>query len=122
MTDEEFADFIYQAIKQTYLNVKEGAAIYISHSESEIHNFHQAVKLAGYKFKQNLVWIKNSIVLGGSDYQKRYEPIIYAIKPGALRYFITDRGTDSVIDTRIDYSKWTKEELIAELKNYHRMP
>ena len=118
MTDEEFAEFIYRAIKQTYNNVKEGAAIYISHSESEIHNFHQATKLSGYKFKQNLVWIKNSIILGGSDYQKRYEPIIYAVKPGAIRYFISDRGTDSVIDQRIDYSKWTKDELIRALESY----
>lgn len=118
MTDEEFAEFIYKAIKQTYNNVKDGAAIYISHSESEIHNFHQATKLAGYKFKQNLVWIKNSIILGGSDYQKRYEPIIYAIKPGAIRYFISDRGTDSVIDQRIDYTKWTKDELIRALESY----
>jgi len=118
MTDEEFAEFIYKAIKQTYNNVKEGAAIYISHSESEIHNFHQATKLSGYKFKQNLVWVKNTIVLGGSDYQKRYEPIIYAIKPGAIRYFISDRGTDAVIDQRIDYTKWTKDELIKALQSY----
>jgi len=118
MSNEEFAEFIYKAIKQTYNNVKDGAAIYISHSESEIHNFHQATKLAGYKFKQNLVWIKNSIILGGSDYQKRYEPIIYAIKPGAIRYFISDRGTDSVIDQRVDYSKWTKDELIKALTSY----
>lgn len=118
MTDEEFAEFIYKAIKQTYNVVKDGAAIYISHSESEIHNFHQAVKLSGYKFKQNLVWVKNAIILGGSDYQKRYEPIIYAIKPGAIRYFISDRGTDSVIDQRIDYSKWTKDELIKALTSY----
>ena len=118
MSNEEFAEFIYKAIKQTYDNVKDGAAIYISHSESEIHNFHQATKLAGYKFKQNLVWIKNSIILGGSDYQKRYEPIIYAIKPGAIRYFISDRGTDSVIDQRVDYSKWTKDELIKALTSY----
>lgn len=118
MTNEEFAEFIYKAIKQTYDNVKDGAAIYISHSESEIHNFHQAVKLSGYKFKQNLVWVKNRIVLGGSDYQKRYEPIIYAIKPGAIRYFISDRGTDSIIDQRVDYSKWTKDELIKALESY----
>lgn len=39
----------------------------------------------GWSFRQSLVWVKNSAVLGRSDYHYRHEPILYGFKPGPGR-------------------------------------
>ena len=37
---------------------------------------------AGLLVRQNLVWVKSSLVLGRSDYQYRHEPILYGLAAG----------------------------------------
>jgi DNA modification methylase len=39
----------------------------------------------GWSFRQELVWVKNSLVLGRSDYMYRHEPVLYGFKPGPGR-------------------------------------
>ena len=39
----------------------------------------------GWSFRQQLVWVKNSLVLGRSDYMYRHEPVLYGFKPGPGR-------------------------------------
>ncbi len=41
---------------------------------------------AGWKIHQTLVWIKDTIVLGHSDYHYRHEPILFGYKPGQGRF------------------------------------
>ena len=36
----------------------------------------------GWTLRQGLVWKKNSIVVGHSDYHYGHEPILYGVKPG----------------------------------------
>ena len=45
-------------------------------------NFRAAFKAAGFKLSGCLVWRKNSLVLGRSDYQWMHEPILYGWKEG----------------------------------------
>jgi DNA modification methylase len=60
-----------------------GAAIYLFHpaGPAAVH-FTDAVKEIGWKIRQGLVWVKDSMVLGHGDYHYRHEPLIYAAKPG----------------------------------------
>jgi DNA modification methylase len=44
--------------------------------------FAQAFVDCGWLLRQQLVWVKNTIVLGRSDYHYRHEPILYGFKPG----------------------------------------
>lgn len=37
---------------------------------------------AGWLFRQNLIWAKNTLVLGRSDYHYRHEPILYGFAAG----------------------------------------
>ena len=53
---------------------------------------------AGWGLHGCLVWVKNSLVLGRSDYQWQHEPCLYGWKPGANHYFINDRSQTTVID------------------------
>jgi DNA modification methylase len=41
--------------------------------------------------RQQLVWVKDSMVLGHSDYHYKHEPILYGWKPGEAHYFTKDR-------------------------------
>lgn len=41
--------------------------------------------------KHELIWVKNHMVLGCSDYHYQHEPIMYGWKPGTGHYFVDDR-------------------------------
>lgn len=45
-------------------------------------SFRLAVVDAGWKFHQALVWLKDTIVLGHSDYHYKHEDVLYGYKPG----------------------------------------
>lgn len=49
-------------------------------------------------WRHTLVWVKDSFVLGRSDYHYRYEPIFYGWKPGAAHFFVDDRTQDTVFE------------------------
>jgi DNA modification methylase len=41
------------------------------------------VDTVGWVYRQGLVWVKDSMVLGRSDYHYKHEPIIFGYTPGA---------------------------------------
>ena len=113
MTDAAFGAFITAAFKSASKAMKPGAAFYIWHADSKGLTFRQALFNAGLTLRENLVWVKNSIVLGLQDYQWKHEPCLYGWKDGAAHYFIDDRSQSTTIeDAAIDYRKLKKEELL----------
>lgn len=74
MTDAAFGAFITAAFKSASKAMKPGAAFYIWHADSKGLTFRQALSNAGLTLRENLVWVKNSIVLGRQDYQWKHEP------------------------------------------------
>jgi len=48
-------------------------------------DFLLAVRDVGWRLHRELIWVKNSIVLGHSDYHYAHEPILYGYTPGAGR-------------------------------------
>lgn len=62
-------------------HLKPGAPCYVAHSEVIRIPLEQALRTHGYLVRQNLIWVKNAIVLGRSDYQYKHEPILEAIVP-----------------------------------------
>lgn len=63
--------------------LKPGAAIYVCHPAGTIGlTFGEEFRHAGWNLEQALVWLKDSMVLGHSDYHYRHEPILYGHKPG----------------------------------------
>lgn len=59
-----------------------GAAVYIAHADTERLRFEQCMRDSGMIFRQNLVWVKNTMVMGRSDYHYKHEPILYGFTPG----------------------------------------
>ena len=63
-----------------------GAPFYLAHPAGALAlTFEQAVDKSPLHVHQGLVWVKNSMVLGHSDYHYRHEPIIYGFAPGPGR-------------------------------------
>ncbi len=60
-----------------------GAPFYIAHPAGPLSLvFGQIVTDLGWRLRQTLVWVKDSLVLGHADYHYRHEPILYGYLPG----------------------------------------
>ena len=119
MSDNKFLNFLTDAFGVMLGVLKNGGAFYIWHADSEGYNFRQAVKNCKGEIRQCLIWVKNSLVLGRQDYQWRHEPCLYGWKAGAGHYWEGRRDLSTVFDeTRGDWPKMSKEQLLAELKRY----
>lgn len=119
MSDNKFLNFLTDAFRTMLGVLKNGGAFYIWHADSEGYNFRQAIKNCKGEIRQCLIWVKNSLVLGRQDYQWRHEPCLYGWKEGAGHYWEGRRDLSTVFDeTRADWSKMSKEQLLAELKRY----
>lgn len=55
-----------------------GSAVYVAHADTERMTFEGTLRRTGYLVRQNLVWVKNTIVLGRSDYHYKHEPVLVA--------------------------------------------
>jgi site-specific DNA-methyltransferase (adenine-specific) len=97
MTDEKFGEFLVKAFKSADEVMKDGAAFYIWHADSEGFNFRKACRDAGWQLRETLVWNKNSLVLGRQDYQWKHEPCLYGWKKGTHHWY-GDRKQTTVID------------------------
>lgn len=98
MSDENFRAFLTAAFIVADKHLKSGGAFYIWHGDSEGLNFRYAVKACGWLLKQNLIWNKNTFVLGRQDYQWKHESCLYGWKSGAAHYFIDRRDCATVFE------------------------
>lgn len=121
MSDSSFKQFLIDAFKNATNSMKPGAAFYIYHADSEGYNFRSACRAVGWKVRQCLIWVKNSLVLGRQDYQWQHEPLLYGWKDGKAHYFIDDRSQTTVIEdaARPDFKKLKKDELVAMLEDIY---
>ena len=83
MEDENFQEFLTKAFVIANTNMKAGACFYIWYGDVESYNFYQATRNTGWKTRECLQRIKNSLVLGRHDYQIKHEPCLYGWKDGA---------------------------------------
>lgn len=85
-----------QALQNTFKVLGKGCAIYVAHSDTEGRAFRTEFEDAGFKLSGCLIWKKQSIVLGHSDYQWQHEPILYGWKPGAAHRWYGDRKQSTI--------------------------
>lgn len=113
-----FYDFLYAFYKTAATHTKEGAPIYVFHSDVEGASFRTALQRAGFELKQCLVWVKNALVMGRQDYQWRHEPILYGWKAGSAHKWYGGRSQDTVIDDKVRHSvgSMKKQELVDLVK------
>lgn len=114
MEEDTFESFLAEAFGCMFEAMREGAAVYVFHADSEGLSFRKAFDEAGFRLAECLIWEKNSFTLGRQDYQWRHEPILYGWKEGAGHYFIDDRSQDTVLlEDELDFQSMKKEDLIT---------
>ena len=119
MSDESFHQFLLNFYKNTSSKTKGGGVIYVFHSTKESVNFIKALREAGYKLSQTLIWVKDHFTLGRSDYQWQFEPILYGWREDKPHYFIHDRTQSSVFENKEELAKKKKEELLKILNEIY---
>lgn len=98
MDDESFRCFLVSAYSAADSVLKEGAAFYIWHADSEGFNFRGACRDVGWKVRECLIWSKNTFVLGRQDYQWQHEPCLYGWKDGAVHHWYSDRSQTTILE------------------------
>ncbi|WP_175787516.1 site-specific DNA-methyltransferase [Burkholderia anthina] len=98
MGDAKFHQFLQDAYTALFTVMKPGASIYVAHADTEGYNFRSAFLKAGFKLSGCLIWRKDSLVLGRSDYQWQHEPILYGWKPGAGHRWFGGRKQTTLAD------------------------
>jgi DNA modification methylase len=98
LSDKEFKAFLVAAFQAAFDALKPGAAIYVAHADTEGLNFRSAFSRAGFKLSGCLVWRKNALALGRSDYQWQHEPILYGWKPGAAHRWFGGRKQTTIVE------------------------
>lgn len=96
-TDEaKLGEMLAAATDLALVATSRGAAWYVCHPGGPLANVFYNVYVGRGIMRQGLVWVKDQLVLGRSDYHYRHEPIIYGWTPGAAHYFIDDRSQDTI--------------------------
>lgn len=98
MPTAEFQSFLMSAFSRMYESTKPGGAIYVCHADSAGSDFRAALLAAGWSIRQCLVWVKNQLVIGKSDYQWQHEPILYGWRPDAAHRWYGGRKQSTAID------------------------
>jgi DNA modification methylase len=118
MESGKFYDFLLAMYTLAYEHIKPGGVVYVFHSDVERISFQSAFLNAGFKFSENLIWVKNSFNLSRHDYHWRHEPILYGWKEGTGHYFVDDRTQSTIFDETQNIEKLKKEELVELLKRF----
>jgi DNA modification methylase len=83
---------LHAAFTAVQAHLVPGASFYVSHPAGPLSLiFSQVITELGWRWRQSLVWVKDSLVLGHADYHYRHEPILFGYLPGEGR-----RGRGSV--------------------------
>lgn len=112
MLDDDFFRLLADAYKQTADVTKAGAPIYVFHADTERVNFETAAEDSGWTIRQNLIWVKNSLVIGRNDYHWKHEPILYGWRAGGSHKWRGDRKQSTVIE----WDRPSKSELHPTMK------
>lgn len=94
----QFRQFLRDAFVAADTVMKAGAVFYIWHADLEGYNFRGACMDAGWTVRQCLVWKKQTLVMGRSDYHWKHEPCLYGWKDGSGHLWAADRKQTTVLE------------------------
>lgn len=77
LTGDNLLEFLTNAFKAAITILKHGASFYCWFADARDIEFRLALRDAGFKVSQCLLWVKNQHSLGFNDYQPKYEPCLY---------------------------------------------
>ena len=96
MKGDEFYTFLYNSFSQMAAHLENGGAAYVFHADTEGLNFRKAFVDAGFHLAGVCIWVKNSLVLGRSDYQWQHEPVLYGFLKNGKHPWYSDRKQTTI--------------------------
>ena len=93
---EEFYQFLLSAMQNVAAVLEKGGAAYVFHADTEGLNFRRAFVDAGFHLAGCCIWVKNSLVLGRSDYQWQHEPVLYGFLQNGKHPWYSDRKQTTI--------------------------
>lgn len=93
---EEFYQFLLLAFQNMAAHLEKGGAAYVFHADTEGLNFRRAFVDAGFHLAGCCIWVKNSLVLGRSDYQWQHEPVLYGFLQNGKHRWYSDRKQTTI--------------------------
>jgi len=96
MKDEEFYHFLLDSFKNMADHLENGGAAYVFHADTEGLNFRRAFIDAGFHLAGCCIWVKDSLVLGRSDYQWQHEPVLYGFMQNGKHPWYSDRKQTTI--------------------------
>ena len=94
--DEEFYRFLLSAFQAMAGVLEKGGAAYVFHADTEGLNFRRAFQDAGFHLAGCCIWVKDSLVLGRSDYQWQHEPVLYGFLQNGKHPWYSDRKQTTI--------------------------
>lgn len=96
LKNEEFYEFLLKAFKNMVTHCESGASAYCFHADTEGLNFRTAFIDAGFHLAGCCIWVKDSLVLGRSDYQWQHEPVLYGFLKNGKHNWYSDRKQTTI--------------------------
>ena len=96
MKGDEFYQFLLAAFQAMADVLEKGGAAYVFHADTEGLNFRKAFIDAGFHLAGVCIWVKNSLVLGRSDYQWQHEPVLYGFLQNGKHPWYADRKQTTI--------------------------
>lgn len=112
MNKDDFYAFLLSAFNNAKENLKSGASFYVWYASAEAANFNNAANESGLSVRQELIWEKNSMVVGRQDYQWQHEPCLYGWVEGGSHSWFSDRKQTTILR----FDRPTKSKLHPTMK------
>lgn len=96
MKNEEFYTFLLSAFQCMADHLEKGGAAYVFHADTEGLNFRRAFIDAGFHLAGCCIWVKDSLVLGRSDYQWQHEPVLYGFMQNGKHNWYSNRKQTTI--------------------------
>ena len=108
MANDKFYEFLLSAFKNMASHLESGGSAYVFHADTEGLNFRRAFVDAGFHLSGCCIWVKNSLVLGRSDYQWQHEPVLYGFLQNGKHYWSKSAGRSQTTIWNFDKPKKNK--------------
>lgn len=96
MKNEEFYNFLKASFDAVVEHMEKGGVGYVFHADTEGLNFRKAFVDAGFHLAGCCIWVKDSLVLGRSDYQWQHEPVLYGFLQNGSHPWFSDRKQTTI--------------------------
>jgi len=96
MSDADFKQFLERSFRSYRSMVKPGASTYVCHSSSWQREFQNALEVAGFEVRCQIIWAKNTFAWGFGRYKFQHEPMFYCHVAGEKDPWYGDKSQSTL--------------------------